>query len=63
MKAKRALMAKKGEGIYKTKCKQTELPKFDSVADAKSYIKESNICGDLRGKPLQVLGIYLFTKK
>jgi nitrous oxide reductase accessory protein NosL len=63
MKAKRALMAKKGEGIYKTKCKQTELPKFGSVADVKSYIKESNICGDLKGKPLQVLGIYLFTKK
>jgi len=63
MKAKRALMIKKGEGIYKAKCKQTELPKFSSVADAKSYVKENNLCKDLKGKPLQILGIYLFTNK
>ncbi len=63
MKAKRALMAKKGGEVYASKCKQTTLPKFNSVADAKSYVKENNLCGDLKGKPLQVLGIYLFTKK
>lgn len=63
MKAKRALMAQKGGEVYAAKCKQTELPKFGSVADAKSYVKEHNLCGDLKGKPLQVLGIYLFTKK
>ncbi len=63
MKAKRALMAQKGEGVYKMKCKQSELPKFGSVADAKSFVKENNLCGDIKGKPLQVLGIYLFTKK
>ena len=62
MKAKRALMIKKGEGVYKAKCKQAELPKFSSVADAKSYVKENNLCKDLKGKSLQVLGIYLFTK-
>ncbi len=62
MKAKRAMMVKKGGEVYAAKCKQTTLPKFDSVADAKSYVKENNLCGELKGKPLQVLGIFLFTK-
>jgi hypothetical protein len=56
-------MAEKGSKIYAKKCKQTTLPKFSSVADAKAYIKENNLCGDLKGKPLQALGIYFFTKK
>ncbi len=63
MKGKKALMAKKGEMIYSKKCKQTALPKFNSVAEAKSYVVENRLCGDIKGKPLQVLGIYLFTKK
>jgi nitrous oxide reductase accessory protein NosL len=62
MKAKKMMMAKKGEQVYKMKCKQTNLPKFNSIADAKTYITKNNICPDLKGKPLQAIGIYLFKK-
>jgi len=62
MKAKKMMMAKKGGKVYKMKCKQTALPKFSSVAEAKSYVNENNLCNGLKGKPLQALGIYLFTK-
>ena len=62
MKAKKMMMAKKGEKVYKMKCKQTTLPKFDSVAQAKSHVGANNLCSGVKGKPLQALGIYLFTK-
>ncbi len=62
MKAKKMMMAKKGEKIYKMKCKQETLPKFHSVSQAKAYITEHALCGNLSAKPLQALGIYLFTK-
>ena len=62
MKAKKMMMAKKGEKVYKMKCKQTTLPKFSSVAKAKAYVSENNLCNGLKGKPLQALGIYLFSK-
>jgi len=63
MKAKKALMAKKGGEIFAKRCKADKLPKFNSVADAKSYVVENKICGEVKGKPLQMIGIYLFTKK
>lgn len=62
MKAKKMMMAKKGEKVYKMKCTQTTLPKFSSVAEAKAYMSENNLCNGIKGKPLQALGIYLFTK-
>jgi nitrous oxide reductase accessory protein NosL len=62
MKKKKAMMAKKGAEVYKKSCKQTDLPKFSSVADAKSYIIQNGICKDLTGKPLQMVGIYLYSK-
>ncbi len=62
MKAKKMMMAKKGEKVYKMKCTQTTLPKFSSVAEAKAHISANNLCNGLKGKPLQALGIYLFTK-
>jgi len=62
MKKKKAMMAKKGAEVYKSKCKQTSLPKFSSVADAKSYITKNGVCKDLTGKPLQMVGIYLFSR-
>ena len=62
MKKKKAMMAKKGEEVYKSKCKQTSLPKFTSVAKAKAYITKNGVCSDLKGKPLQMVGLYLFSK-
>ncbi len=59
MVAKRqAMMAKKGEQIYKKMCKPIE-KKFATAAEAKAYIKMNNVCGGLRGKPLQAVALYL----
>lgn len=55
---KQADMAKKGEMIYNKMCKKTD-KKFNSIAEAKAYVMSSNICGDLDGKKLQAVGIYL----
>jgi hypothetical protein len=55
---KQAMMAKKGEMIYKKMCKPVDR-KFGSAAEAKAYITEHHLCGDLKGKPLQAVGLYL----
>ena len=59
MVAKRqAMMAKKGEMIYKKRCKSIE-EHFATAAEAKAYIKAHDACPGLRGKPLQAVGLYL----
>ncbi len=59
MIAKRqGMMAKKGEQIYKKMCKPIE-KKFVTAAEAKAYIKANNLCGGLKGKPLQAVALYL----
>lgn len=55
---KQAMMAKKGEMMYNKMCKKTDL-KFKSTAEAKAFVKSSKICGDMKGKKLQAVGIYL----
>jgi hypothetical protein len=55
---KQAMMAKKGEMIYKERCQKID-KKFDTTAEAKAYIKESGSCKGLKGKALQAVGIYL----
>ena len=55
---KQAKMAKKGEMMYHKMCKKTDL-KFKSTAEAKAFVKSSKICGDMKGKKLQAVGIYL----
>ena len=55
---KQAKMAKKGMMIYNKMCKKTDL-KFNSTAEAKAFVKSSKICGDIKGKKLQAVGIYL----
>jgi len=55
---KQAKMAKKGEMMYNKMCKKTDL-KFASTAEAKAFVKSSKICGDMKGKKLQAVGIYL----
>ena len=62
MKAKKAMMAKKGGMFFSKNCKQTTLPKFNSVAEAKSFVVENKLCGEIKAKPLQMVGIYLFRK-
>jgi nitrous oxide reductase accessory protein NosL len=50
--------AKKGAKLYKEKCKPIE-QKFKNVAEAKAYIKANNVCGEIKGKSLQAIGLYL----
>ncbi len=56
------MMAEKGEMMYTKMCKQSELPKFASIADAKTHIVDSGICGTLEDKQYQAIAIYLFRK-
>ena len=55
---KQSMMAKKGKELYEANCKKID-KKFNSTAEAKSYIKSNNICPTLRGKALQAVGLYL----
>lgn len=57
---KQHMMAMKGKMMFKKKCHlEGTMPKFDSTAKAKAYIKKSGICGKIMGKPLQAIGLYL----
>jgi len=60
-KMRQAKAAKMGEKIYNKKCKPID-QKFANVADAKAYIKHSGVCGDIKGKPLQMIGLYLLNR-
>ena len=55
---KQAQMSKKGEMIYNKMCKKTD-KKFTTTAEAKAFVKSSKICGQMMGKKLQAVGIYL----
>ena len=55
---KQAKMAKKGEKMYNKMCKKTD-KKFSSTAEAKAFVKSSKICGEMKGKKLQAVGLYL----
>jgi len=59
--AKQKKMAKMGEKFYKKMCKPTD-KNFTSIAQAKGYIAKSGICGNMKGKQLQAVGIYLGKK-
>jgi nitrous oxide reductase accessory protein NosL len=60
-KKRQAKAAKKGEMVYNKFCKKTDI-KFESVADAKSYIVEKKLCGNMQGKKLQMVGLYLLSR-
>ena len=55
---KQAKAAGMGEKLYNKMCKKTD-KKFSSTAEAKAYIVENKLCGDIKGKKLQAIGIYL----
>jgi len=55
---KQGMMAKKGKAMYAKLCQPIE-QKFDSVAQAKSYVKSHKSCGKLNGKQLQAIGLFL----
>ena len=55
---KQAKAAGMGEKMYNKMCQKTD-KKFASTAEAKAYINEKKLCGDIKGKKLQAIGIYL----
>ena len=62
IKKKQSMMAKKGGMMYNKMCKKTD-KHFTSTAQAKAFLKESQICGNIKGKKLQVIGLYLSKRK
>ena len=60
-KKRQAKAAKKGGMIYKKMCKQTD-KRFSSVADAKSFLISSKICGKIKGKKHQAIALFLSNK-
>lgn len=61
-KKRQAKAARMGEKIYNKMCKKTEL-RFSKVAEAKSYLKTSGICGNIKGKKHQQVALFLSGKK
>jgi len=57
-KKRQAKAAKKGKMIYNKMCKKTD-KRFERVADAKSFITTSGICGKIKGKPHQQVALFL----
>lgn len=55
---RQAKAEKKGKMIYNKMCKKTD-KKFSSTAEAKAFITENKLCGEMKGKKLQAVGIYL----
>ncbi|HGZ70776.1 MAG TPA: hypothetical protein ENK74_05210 [Nitratifractor sp.] len=60
-KMRQAKAAKIGEKIYKSKCQVID-KKFTTAAEAKAYIVKNNSCKGLKGKPLQMVALYLISK-
>lgn len=59
---KRGMAAGKGKMMYSKMCKQERLPAFASIAEAKTYVADSDICGTLKDKQYQAIAIYLAQK-
>lgn len=58
---KRSKMAAKGSKIFASMCGGAELPKFSSIAEAKTYLAEKGSCGELNDGQYQALAIYLMS--
>lgn len=61
IKENQAKAARMGEQIYQKVCK-AEPKRFSTTAEAKVYLMESGVCGNLQGKELQQVGLYLTEK-
>ena len=61
IKENQAKAAKMREQIYQKVCK-ADAKRFTTTAEAKVYLMESGVCGNLQGKELQQVGLYLAGK-
>lgn len=55
---KQAMAAQKGEMMYHEMCTSVDA-NFTSTAEAKTYLMTEKPCGEIKGKKLQAIGIYL----
>jgi len=62
VKKRQAMVAQKGEMMYNNLCTPFE-SKFNSIAEAKTYLVTQKPCGELKGKQLQAIAIYLNLRK
>ena len=65
LKKESAMIAKRqkkmemmGKKVYNKMCKKTD-EKFSNTAQAKTFIMKNKLCGEMKGKNLQAVGIYL----
>ncbi|MEA1914483.1 MAG: nitrous oxide reductase accessory protein NosL [Campylobacterota bacterium] len=61
-KMRQAKAIKKGGMMYKKMCQKTD-KRFNSTADAKSFLIDSGICGKIKGKKHQAIALYLNSRK
>ncbi|WP_281951277.1 nitrous oxide reductase accessory protein NosL [Nitrosophilus kaiyonis] len=63
-KKKQKMMYPKGKMIYKKMCKKDiDKSKFHSIGELKTYIVKSKVCGNVKGKKLQALALYIWEVK
>ena len=58
VKKRQAMAAQKGEMMYNNMCSPIDV-NFTSTAEAKTYLMDKKPCGELKGKQLQAIGLYL----
>jgi nitrous oxide reductase accessory protein NosL len=59
---KQAMAAKKGGMMFTKMCKPVDV-QFNSVAEAKTYLKIQKPCGEVKGKMLQAIALYLNSRQ
>ncbi len=63
-KKKKMMIFPRGKMIYKKMCKKKiDADNFATIGELKSYLLDSKICGDLKGKKLQMLALYIKESK
>ena len=55
---KQGMMAQKGEMMYNKMCKPVTA-EFKTIAEAKTFLAKEKPCGEIKGKQLQAISIYL----
>ncbi len=57
---KKMMIFPKGKMIYKKMCKSdVDGSRFATIGELKSYLLSSKVCGDVKGKKLQMLALYI----
>lgn len=60
---KRAMAAEKGQAIFAKMHNGTPVPVFTSIAEAKTYLADTGVCGDLKDDQYQAVALYLVRRQ